>query len=310
MSPPLAVLCYHRVLAEAEREGAGRPYFHRGTAVSERSFIAQMRAVAARLDVLSESEVLAWRRGERELSRPSCWITFDDGYRDVVDVAAPALEELGLPATVFVTTGLLEDSSRWLPADLWYATLTRATRTRGFLRGIDGAREPFDLTDHYGRWVDGPERRRYLRAAPPEQQRIISEFAEALGATPLPAPGLYLAASDLQDLARHRWTVGGHGHTHAILSQVRGDDLVREVVAPRDALSALGLRPRVFAYPDGACDGSIAATTRTAGWSAAVVLDGRSATRANDSFALPRFIAPDDPDWIERHLLSALKHES
>jgi peptidoglycan/xylan/chitin deacetylase (PgdA/CDA1 family) len=302
------VLCYHRVLREAGRAGDGRPYLQRGTAVGDRSFRAQMRALRARFDVLSESEVLQWRRRERELARPSCWITFDDGYRDVVDVAAPVLTELGLPATVFVTTATLEDPTYWLPADRWYATLTAATRARGVVNGF-GRTTLVDLKDDYARWVDGPERRSYLRASSAEQRRMLGELAIALGAGTLPPPALYLRAADLTDLvSRHRWTVGGHGHTHAILTQVAGNDRTRELVAPRAVLSTLGLTARVFAYPDGAYEESLAGATRGAGWDAAVVLDHRRATRTDDTYALPRFIVPDDPDWVERHLLTSMEN--
>lgn len=36
-------------------------------------------------------------------------LTFDDGYADFVEVAAPILQEFGFPATLFVTTGLMEN---------------------------------------------------------------------------------------------------------------------------------------------------------------------------------------------------------
>ena len=45
----------------------------------------------------------------------SVLLTFDDGYRGMVDEGLPLLRELGVPATVFVLTGLIGDRSRWMP---------------------------------------------------------------------------------------------------------------------------------------------------------------------------------------------------
>ena len=69
------------------------------------------------------------------LSR-SVVITFDDGYRDNLLVAKPILEEHGLPATVFVTTGYV-GSNR----DFWWdelESLLRGGRSR-FARTLAGA---------------------------------------------------------------------------------------------------------------------------------------------------------------------------
>ncbi len=43
------------------------------------------------------------------LPRKAVLITFDDGYRDNLENAAPILLRHGYPAVIFVPTGLLDD---------------------------------------------------------------------------------------------------------------------------------------------------------------------------------------------------------
>jgi peptidoglycan/xylan/chitin deacetylase (PgdA/CDA1 family) len=78
-----------------------------------------------------------------ELGRKRCGgtlsITFDDGYRDNFDNAAPILERLGLPATFFVATGFigtdevawwdrsLPEAPKWMDWDQ-----VRSLHSRGF----------------------------------------------------------------------------------------------------------------------------------------------------------------------------------
>lgn len=58
--------------------------------------------------------LLARARGST--SRKSFLITIDDGYPSVAELAAPVLRRMGVPALLFVPSGLVGESAHWLPA--------------------------------------------------------------------------------------------------------------------------------------------------------------------------------------------------
>jgi peptidoglycan/xylan/chitin deacetylase (PgdA/CDA1 family) len=96
------VLAYHTVVRSPVVDD---PH---GLAVSADVFAAQLDLLAAAGSVVPLADVVsgAARRG-------SVALTFDDGYRGVLEVAAPLLAERGLPATLFVPTGHLGERNRW-----------------------------------------------------------------------------------------------------------------------------------------------------------------------------------------------------
>jgi len=70
--------------------------------ISPARFEQQLRWLARRGQVVPLSETLSQR------SRGRIAITFDDGFRDNLTVALPLLEKFGLPMTLFVAAGLLD----------------------------------------------------------------------------------------------------------------------------------------------------------------------------------------------------------
>jgi len=81
----------------------GNPY---GICIDPKLFNAHLRALAAhggfRYSLFSKPSP-----ARRELA-----ITFDDGFRDTLTVAAPVLQELDLPMTVFVTSAHIREPGR------------------------------------------------------------------------------------------------------------------------------------------------------------------------------------------------------
>jgi peptidoglycan/xylan/chitin deacetylase (PgdA/CDA1 family) len=56
------------------------------------------------IEVISMSDFLAWRRGEKSIPKKCALITIDDGYVSAYDVARPILKKHGYPWTYFVYT--------------------------------------------------------------------------------------------------------------------------------------------------------------------------------------------------------------
>lgn len=90
------VLCYHGVCADPPDEWS----------VTPRQLAAQMRHLAGSAHPVPLDDIVAWHLGERELPARSVAVTFDDGFVDLVETAAPILAEHAIPATVFVASGL------------------------------------------------------------------------------------------------------------------------------------------------------------------------------------------------------------
>ena len=100
----ILVLLYHRVTDQLSPHELAIPVA---------AFRRQMEYLAKNCDVLSMDDLLQVLSG-RDASvapgssgRPKVVITFDDGYRDNYTNAYPVLKELGLPATIFLITGMI-----------------------------------------------------------------------------------------------------------------------------------------------------------------------------------------------------------
>lgn len=218
--------------------------------VEPRLFRRHLETVAKHGRVVPLSEILeAWAQGRRLPPRATA-ITFDDGYLNNVEIAAPILRDMGLPATFFIATGFLDGRARpW-----WYElrAALAATRARAIADPLRGG------VQHGLGGIE--ERRAALLAIEPSLIPLAStERAEAmrrvLSACDVGTPALPYALMDWADVSRLSmmgFELGSHTVTHISLRHEEPGVAVREVVQAAEELrQRVGCPVRTCAYPYG-----------------------------------------------------------
>ena len=289
-------------------------------------------AVLARYGNLATIGDLAGGFSGAQRKPPPLVLTFDDGYSDVLRQAHPALERHGIPATVYVTSGMV-GSAR----EFWWDDLERIFLLPGHLPKVPtlevgGEARRFEL----GADSEYPDAARerdqdwnvLLEGDPTARHHLYREVFALL--KPLPAETRNRTISSLQDWAevpetgRETYriltepelidlsraggmTIGAHSETHAALSALPRESAAGEITRSKSQLEGvLGLPVDHFAYPFGgpdSVDPSTAELVASAGFRTACTTRPSPVRERDNLLLLPRLTVRDwDGKTFERFL--------
>ncbi|MGV2336619.1 MAG UNVERIFIED_CONTAM: polysaccharide deacetylase family protein [Planctomycetaceae bacterium] len=123
---------------------------------SPHQFEHELQALLERFEPLSLADLLQSASGRGpQLRKPGLFLSFDDGYRELFDFAAPVLKRLGMPATVFVTTGLL-NNQQWLFEDEIGLLLRRLAELPEVQQARMSRSLPEPVSSHSGQSANSP----------------------------------------------------------------------------------------------------------------------------------------------------------
>jgi peptidoglycan/xylan/chitin deacetylase (PgdA/CDA1 family) len=299
--PGLFVFTYHRIA-----EPGADPFYDPVISATPESFRAQIEGLARRMRILTLAEAMERIASGAPWSETAALITFDDGYRDNFEVAAPILRDRGLPATFFLPTAFLEE-----PRLPWWdkvACIIKQSKVQRLElpRNADGREDDGSSPPPLAIDLDAMSRSEAIRtiiaAFLDESIRDGPWFLERL------AERAEVALND-KAMARalftdwdqvRRWTgpdtglsVGSHGHSHHKLAGLDLDSQRRELAESKRILEdRLGREVAALAYPYG-WPGSYTAETKSlaaqAGYRAAFSgLEGINHLGETDPFEIRR----------------------
>lgn len=280
----LTVLCYHRILPSADKAA----YFCPDLVVTPEAFRAHCRTLSRHYTVLPINEaVIAHDAGPRE--KPLVALTFDDGYSDNLQYAAPILAEFGLRATFFVVSSLVG-----APSPPWYDLVARyVSELSAIGEGSTAQGSPIDLA-HGLSAIEVVENAKNF--SPEARHLLVATLTQRLHQDlDFQNQDLIMNQEQLRELTRAGHEIGSHSVSHEILPSLEEKALTNEIHNSKKQLEEILEGPiSSFCYPNGDFDSRTVELVSSGGYSQAVSTKNGSNDKSSDPLTLHRRFIHED----------------
>jgi peptidoglycan/xylan/chitin deacetylase (PgdA/CDA1 family) len=216
------VLAYHKVSTDMH------PFFE---PIHPDIFDQQMAFLSRCYRVMPLMELVG-RNRTGDIPGRAVAITFDDGYRDNYDFAFPILKKYGLPATIFVTTGVIETGET-----LWHDRIFDSFRFATVNHDLSLQRVLTKAKELYGE-----ARRRLVEDV---ENTLIPDVRDT-------GTNRMLTWKQIREMNAAGIDFGSHTVSHPVLSRIPRHEMFNELCDSKRQLSdQLRMPVSLFAYPNG-----------------------------------------------------------
>ncbi len=195
---------------------------------------------------IGANDLMRLLNNEVSLDKPSVFLSFDDGFREVKEIIAPILLRKGIPATFFVNPAHVGNN------DLMYRCKVSLIANR-----IEAVKSLKSTCADIARFLNTPNDvskiKKQLFRLKHSQGDVISKIAELIDVDfkeYLHKNQPYLTLADLQSLSQLGFTIGGHGYNHPYFNEISYDEQVSEVKLCMQWVGAnFSNQHKLFAFP-------------------------------------------------------------
>ncbi len=242
----LTVLAYHRI---NDATDPGFDHYEPNVSASPELFDQEMDYVAGNFNVIDLATLHAYVRDGEPLPPRPLLITFDDGYLDNYQNAAPILKKYGFPAVIFLMTSRMDDGNTGkLP---WWdavAYLFKHTQKQQADLPVIGMRD-LTVEKHPVR----EEMIQVLKLIPEVEKQVALEQLQVALDVELPtSPQVFMNWDQVRELVANGIACQPHTVNHPILTRIDAAQMRRELTDSRDQIIEQTQQEiAAFAYPNG-----------------------------------------------------------
>jgi peptidoglycan/xylan/chitin deacetylase (PgdA/CDA1 family) len=195
-------------------------------------------------------------------------ISFDDGYKDNLEYAAPILNKYKCPASFYVVTDCIDNN---IPT--WTYILDYCFQnTTHFKWDMDGLQLPLLLRKEV--WINAEERinyarhlKKYVKTLNALQQKAIIERVTT-SFNDIVLPQIMMNWDDVRQLANSSFVIGSHTVTHPMLGSLENEqDISYELTQSAAVIkNQTGQFPLTISYPIGSYNDTVIELSKHAGY--------------------------------------------
>lgn len=279
----ICVLGLHRVLTETEQS---RCNSLDGMVLTEETYVRLLEYLQQGFHVISLESLVGQTSGTNS-AKPSCLLTFDDGWRDTYTTAHRWLKKFGIPAAVFLTTGFIGSQGGFWVERLkkaWRVPALRAQMQAAF-KEVAGANADHQMT------LEGLVE--WLKHMPAEKRNSLLQRwlrPEDHGDEPDDVDCM-VTWNQVMEMSCQGMAVGAHTVSHPLLSYENDVDVEREVRLSKQVLEEkLGKKVCAFAYPNGDWNERVRCWVQQVGYKAAFTTEPGWYRPGQDPYSICRIL--------------------
>ncbi len=288
-----AILCFHAII-DHPRDPWVEP-----DALHLNDFRAMLKVLRRSFNVISLDEMVSTLRANENLPARTVVLTFDDGYANNAELAAPVLDEMGIPWSAFLPPAFIEDRQRQWTDDLRMLVHRGSAKSlhlqwQGGLHDFDlntpeQRTHVFETVQDWWRYADEDKRRPGIKQVYAHYSRDELNSLRERYATFAP-----MTWDQARELKASGVGIGNHSLHHLPLGEQPEEVVRHEITAGRDLLTRrIGEHLNHFSYPYGRQTSVNTLTDRVLselGYQSGLTLEQNVVTSESDLLRLPRLI--------------------